>query len=214
MLVAVWKVSPTAVPDWSLPAGVQPLRSGQWCHTLTCWVDSRADGSVGRELLVLLRVRDEHDTGLCLVEAWGDNAESLAGGQTLWGVAEQPADLLLTGNRIAAQGGRGRAGAAVRARLWPGTPDTAGESEGVFAAHRDRLRLPGRRSLRTRLLQRPFDDRSAAQRIPVRLDGQMRLGQAQLRAAPGGPLDFLAGRRPLTAFSVSDFHCVIGAPAR
>ncbi|MGW3199658.1 hypothetical protein ACWDBD_34895 [Streptomyces sp. NPDC001118] len=150
MLIAEWTVSSAALPAWSVPTGGQPLRSGQWCRVLTCWVDSR--------------------------------------------------------------GGRGRARAGVRARLWLGTPTTSTESEGVFVLHRDRLRLPGRCSLRTRLLQQPVEGRTAPKRIPVRLDGQVRLGQARLRSAPDGLLDFLDGRRPLTAFSVSDFRCGIGAP--
>ncbi|MEU5537938.1 hypothetical protein [Streptomyces sp. NPDC020362] len=181
---------------------------------MTCWVDvRRADRSVGRELLVLLRVRDDSASGLCLVEVWGDNAQSLTAGQALWGVPEQPGDLLLVGNTLTAHGGRGSLGrAGVRARLWPGTPDESNADEGVFGFHREKLRLPGRRRLRTRLLQQPSGgggERPCT--IPVECAGQVRLAQAGLRVAPGGPLDYLARRRPLAAFSLRDFHCVIGA---
>ncbi|GHI02070.1 hypothetical protein AQI88_17980 [Streptomyces cellostaticus] len=181
---------------------------------MTCWVDFRQAGdSVGRELLVLLRVRGDGSSGLCLVEAWGDNAQSLTGGRALWGVPEQPGDLLLVGSTLTAHGGRGSMGrAGVRARLWPGTPDEDNADEGVFGIHHERLRMPGRRRLRTRLLQQPSgDSRETAHRVPVELEGQVRLAQTRLTVAPGGPLDYLARRRPLAAFSLRDFHGVIGA---
>ncbi|MFJ9818487.1 hypothetical protein ACIRU3_25150 [Streptomyces sp. NPDC101151] len=181
---------------------------------MTCWVDFRRAGrSVGRELLVLLRVCDDSTSGLCLVEAWGDNAQSLTGGRAVWGVPERRGDLLLVGSTLTAHDGGGsvrRPG--VRARLWPGTPDEDNADEGVFAIHRERLRLPGRRRLRTRLLQQHSPDSpERTSGIPVRLEGQVRWGQARLRAAPAGPLDYLARRRPLAAFSLRDFHGTIGA---
>lgn len=216
MFVAVWRLTQRALPAWPLPAGVQPLLAGEWCRALTCWVDvRRADRSVGRELLVLLRVRDDRTSGLCLVEAWGDNAQSLTGGQALWGVPEQRGDLLIVGSTLTASGGRGRVGrAGVRARLWPGSADEdeGKAGEGVFAVHRERLRVPGRQRLHTRLLQQPpADSRESVSRIPVRLAGRLRWGQARLTAAPAGPLDYLAGRRPLVAFSLRDFHGSDGA---
>jgi hypothetical protein len=51
-------------------------------------------------------------------------------------------------------------------------------------------------------------------RTPVRGRAGLRLGRGTWRVEAGGPLGYLAGRRPLLTVALTDFRLRFGTPAR
>ncbi|WP_391960898.1 acetoacetate decarboxylase family protein [Streptomyces somaliensis] len=193
------------LPPWPLPAGVDALRLGRWRALVTFWVDYRPGGTLAyRELLVALAVRRGGSLGACAVEAWVDDPRSLAGGRALWGVPKRPAAFVFT--RPAPR----LLSTAMRADAPPAHPRW---DPPVSALHRPLVRLPGRLPLRARLFQPAPDGRGDPCEVPLRLTGAPWITRTRLRTAPGAPLDYLAGLRPLAACSLRDFRLTV-APAR
>ncbi|MGW2255313.1 acetoacetate decarboxylase family protein [Kitasatospora sp. NPDC001660] len=191
MWVSLWPVPERDLPPWRLPPGVRPVVVAGRRLLALFWVDYRPGGVLAyRELLLALAVRDGPRIAFTVVSAWVDSEQAVAGGRALWGIPKELGEF-----------GLDRLGRETRLRM-------TGEGAGpVRAAHRHLVALPGRLSVRARLVQcRP----GGLSRVPLRLTGEMSLGRVRLVAAADGALPFLNGRRPLTALAVSDFRAMVG----
>ncbi|MFJ8692332.1 acetoacetate decarboxylase family protein [Streptomyces roseolilacinus] len=206
MHAALWQVHEHRLPRWPLPAGVRPLRLGRRCGVVTFWVDYRPGGTLAyRELLVALAVRRGGSVGACAVEAWVDDSRSLAGGRALWDIPKRPAAFLFD---------RSAPSLPSTAMLTGRAPEPSGKGPAVTALHRPLVRLPGRLPLRARLFQPALDRRRGPCEVPLRVSGTVWLTRTRLRTAPGAPLDYLTGLRPLAACSLRDFDFTIGPAER
>ncbi|WP_284453864.1 acetoacetate decarboxylase family protein [Streptomyces sp. MRC013] len=202
---ALWRVPGRRLPHWPLPAGVDALRFGRWRAVVTFWVDYRPGGTLAyRELLVALAVRCGGSPGACAVEAWVDDPRSLVGGRVLWGIPKDPAVFAFT------RQAPGLLGTAMRADV---SPPRSRPAPPVSAVHRPLLRLPAGLTLRARLFQPAPDGRGEPCEVPLRLTGTPWVTRTRLHTAPGAPLGYLAGLRPLAACSLRDFDFTV-APAR
>ncbi|MER7830938.1 acetoacetate decarboxylase family protein [Streptomyces sp. NPDC095602] len=207
---ALWPVRADRLPPWPLPPGVRPLRLGRRRAVVTFWVDYRPGGTLAyRELLVALAVRGGGSVGACAVEAWVDDPASVAGGRALWGIPKHPAAFV----HDSPEPRRLRTGVLVD----PAPTDAPDAPHAPCAPlptalHQPLVRLPGRVPLRARLFQPALPERPHPCEVPLRLTGAVRLTRTRLRTAPGAPLDYLAGLRPLAACALEDFRFTI-APA-
>ncbi|MFD3353509.1 acetoacetate decarboxylase family protein [Streptomyces fradiae] len=93
-------------------------------------------------------------------------------------------------------------------------PPGGGRVPPVAALHRPLLRLPGRLPVRARLFQPAADSYGSPREVPLRATGSLWLTRTRLRTAPGAPLGYLAGLRPLVACTLRDFDFTIGRAAR
>ncbi|MER7405984.1 acetoacetate decarboxylase family protein [Streptomyces sp. NPDC000070] len=201
MFVGVWLVPRRELPGWPLPPGVRPVGPGRRCVLVTFWVDYRPGSTLAyRELLVALAVRDGRGQAACAVEVWVDDERSLAGGRALWGIPKQRGDFAFGGTALTSR---------TRMSVVQGEPVEGAAGPPVTGLHRDLLPLPGRLPVRSRLVQ-PHPVHGVCE-VPMRLSGRVRLGRARLVAEPGGPLDYLAGRKVLLAASVRDFRMTVGS---
>ncbi|CAL9332663.1 acetoacetate decarboxylase family protein [Streptomyces sp. enrichment culture] len=203
---ALWGVRADRLPSWTLPPGVRPLRLGRRRAVVTFWVDYRPGGTlVYRELLVALAVRGGRSVGACAVEAWVDDPRSLAGGRSLWGIPKDPAEFTFDHPAPALLT------TTVRTSR-PAPPHPRPAASPVTALHRPLVRLPGRLRVRARLFQPALPERPYPCEVPLSLTGTAWLTRTRLRTAPGAPLGYLTGLRPLAACSLRDFRFTI-APA-
>ncbi|MFF9632115.1 acetoacetate decarboxylase family protein [Streptomyces fradiae] len=108
---------------------------------------------------------------------------------------------------------------------WRGTPPPTGpraeearpgggRAPQATALHCPLLRLPGRLPVRARLFQPAPDAHGSPLQVPLRATGSAWLTRTSLRTAPGAPLGYLAGLRPLAACTLRDFHFTIGRAVR
>jgi hypothetical protein len=166
-----------------LPPGWRPLRFGRLGLVGAAWASYRPGGAlVYEELLSTLLLRRGWRVLPTITHIWVDDPASRAGGRELWGI---PKELANFGAFLASTDEGPIAGGSVRPRLtlpW---------------------RLPGRFSVVQRL-------RGSAKVTPVCFRARVGLCHAAFVADPGGPLAFLAGRRALFSFSVTDFRMTFG----
>jgi hypothetical protein len=189
MRVSVWAPPAGAVPP--LPAALGPVRPVRIAGRLlvgAAWVDYQAGGDMAyHELLCAVLMRDGLRPRVGITHIWVDSAESRDGGRALWGIPKQLADFTMDDGSATA---------------------TADRAEIAAGANRRGARLPGRWPVRFRIIQ-VLDGRPKT--TPVRATARLGAGRVRWRFAPGGPLGFLAGRRPLVSMRLADFRMRFGA---
>ncbi len=171
-----------------LPPGCRPIRFGRRGIVGAVWVDYQSGGVLAyRELMTTLLVRRGFRLLPTITHIWVDSVASRDGGRALWGIPKQLAAFSFDGAHLAAHD--------------DGGPLAAGTV-------RTRFTLPGRWPVRFSVAQW-LDGR--AKISPVRSSARVSLADATFEADPGGPLAFLAGRRPLVAFTLGEFRMSFGS---
>ncbi|MER7281633.1 acetoacetate decarboxylase family protein [Dactylosporangium sp. NPDC000244] len=188
MTVSVWAIPVAEVP--ALPAelsrAVRIVRAGSRALVGAAWVDYRPGGDLSyRELLAAVLVRAGLRTRVTISHIWVDSADSRDGGRELWGIPKDLAALEITDARAAA----------------------ASIASAEFAAARPRFRLPIRFRCTQALHGRP-------KTTPVRATAKCGTAKVEWEFERGGPLGFLAGRRPLLSLVADDFRMSFGAAAQ
>jgi Acetoacetate decarboxylase (ADC) len=176
---------PLASVRVDLPPGWRPLRWGRFGVVGTAWVSYQPGGVLAyQELMSTLLVRRGWRVLPTITHTWVDSPASRAGGRELWGIPKE----------LAAFG-------AFRASA----------DDGPIAAGSVRLRvsLPWRLPFGFSVVQRWA---GSAKVTPVRVRARVGLSRATFSADPGGPLAFLARRRPLLSCSMTDFRMIFGRP--
>ena len=175
-----------AVPV-DVPAGCRPVRVGRFGVVGAVWVSYEPGGVLSyRELMATLLVRRGLRPVPTITHIWVDSAASRDGGRALWGIPKDLAGFEFGDGRFLA-----RRDGSVIAR---GTART-------------RLRVPGRWPVRFAIAQTL---RGRTTVSPVRSRASFALAQASFEAERSGPLGWLAGRRPLVSFVLSDFEMSFG----
>jgi hypothetical protein len=188
MHVSVWAVPVAAVP--ALPPAVRVLRLFNRAFIGTAWVDYQPGGDMSyRELLSAVLTRDGWRPRVTITHIWVDSAASRDGGRELWGIPKDLASFSFS------------AGAASAV-----TPD--GPIASSLLSGRG---LPPRLPAGFRVVQ---DLAGRAVTTPVRSTARYGPARVAWTVAPGGPLRFLAGRRPLLSFVAADFRMRFGAAQR
>jgi hypothetical protein len=187
--LSLWLLPAADVPP--LPPALRPtvrvLTIAGRAVVGTAWVGYQA-GSVleYRELLAAVAVRRGLRPAVTITHIWVDSESSRDGGRELWGIPKDLATLTVA------------TGAG-------GVSTASGIAESMIQSGRRAL---GRWPFRFSLVQE-LDGRPAVS--PVR--GSSRLHRARITwsGVSGGPLGWLAGRRPLLSLSFRDFRMVFGA---
>jgi len=184
-----------------LAAAVRPVPFGRHVLVGAAWVRYEPGGVLHyRELLAAVLVHERWRPRVSITEIWVDSVESRDGGRALWGIPKDLADLELRdspGGDLVAAAGTGPE---------PGDPRAPIGSASV----RRGPRLPGRWPTPLSVAQALGDQ---VVRTPVRGSAGLRLGTATWRMEAGGPLGYLAGRRPLLTLTLTDFRLRFGAAA-
>jgi hypothetical protein len=170
-----------------LPPGCRPIRLGDKGVVGAVWVSYEPGGVLSySELLTTLLVRQGWRLMPTITHIWVDSVASRDGARALWGIPKGLASFAFTGG-----------------------DQSARDDDGPLATGttRPRLRLPGRWPVRFSLVQW-LDGRAKVS--PVRSSASVSLASATFEADPSGPLAFLAGRRPLLSFSLTDFRMSFG----
>lgn len=181
-------VVPLADIPVDLPPGCRPIRIGDKGVVGAVWVSYEPGGVLSyRELMTTLLVRRGWRLLPTITHIWVDSVTSRDGGRALWGIPKGLASFVFDGTNFSAR-----------------------DDEGPLATGsvRPRLRLPGRWPVRFNIVQW-LDGR--AKLSPVRSSASVALSRAAFEADPSGPLAFLAGRRPVVSFTLSDFRMSFGS---
>lgn len=189
MYVSVWSLPRDRLPPLppALAAEVRPLTVAGRGLVGAAWVDYGPGGVLRyRELLSAVLVRRAARPLVSIVDIWVDSPASRDGGRALWGIPKELGEL-----DFRADGGGldARAAGIARARLARA------------------LGLPGRWPARFSVVQ-ALGERTRT--TPVRARAAVALARADWRAAPDGPLAYLAGRRPLLTVALRDFRLTFG----
>ena len=182
-----------AVPRAPLPAplaaAVRPVTLAGRALVGAAWVSYEPGGVLHyQELLAAVLVHERCRPRISITEIWVDSVASRDGGRALWGI---PKDLARLELRATADGGLEAAAESIAA-----------------AGFRAGRRLPGRWPAAMVVVQ---DRAGEVCRTPVRGRAGLRLGRSTWRVEPGGPLGYLAGRRPLLTVTLTDFRLRFGA---
>lgn len=181
--VSAWCVPVGELPE--LPPGVRPLTVAGRAVVLAAWVDYQPPGVLSyRELMVTVVVRG--GIAVTIPHIWVDSPASLAGGRALWHIPKELADFTLTDEP----------GFAAEARV---DGDLLAGAE-----FRRRRALPVRLPLAFSVLQR------GPKRSGVKVAARLGVARSVWRVGAGGPLGFLAGRRPLLSLVARDFRMRFG----
>ena len=193
MYLSVFLVPAAQLPP--LPAAlrgtVRPVTVAGRAVAGVAWVRYEPGGVLSyRELLSAVLVHERGRPRVTIAGIWVDDVRSRDGGRALWGIPKELARLQIdadaTGTvRTRAGAGTAIADADVRPRRWP-----------------------GRWPLGLTVVQ-DLDDR--VRRTPVRGRAGLSPAAATWRADPGGPLGYLAGRRPVLSCAIADFRLRFGA---
>lgn len=167
-----------------LPAGVRPIAVAGRVPVGAAWVSYEPGGDMCyRELLTAVLVRTGARPRATITHIWVDSPDSRDGGRELWAIPKGLAELVVTPPEVKA---KDIATATVR----PGR------------------RLPGRWPTPLSLAQ----DRDGALLLtPVRGTAAIRPARITWRAAPDGPLGWLAGRSPVLSLTLADFRMRFGS---
>jgi hypothetical protein len=120
------------------------------------------------------------------MDIWVDSVASRDGGRELWGIPKDLADLAVDDGPFRA------------------TVDGAVVAEARFTRG---ARLPGRWPTPMAVSQRLG---GGVVTTKVRGRAALRLGRARWEIAPGGPVRYLAGRRPWLTLTIADFRMRFG----
>jgi hypothetical protein len=203
MYLSLFAVPRSALPalPGPLAAAVRPLPFGRRALVGAAWVRYEPGGVLHyQELLSAVLVHERHRLRVSITEIWVDSVESRDGGRALWGIPKDLADL-----ELRTSPGGDVVGAASTGPE-PGDPRAPIGS----ASFRAGLRLPGRWPTPLSVAQ-ALD--GAIVRTPVRGQAGLRFGGSMWRVEAGGPLGYLAGRRPLLTVTLADFRLRFGATA-
>ncbi|MET7425105.1 acetoacetate decarboxylase [Dactylosporangium sp. NPDC005555] len=194
MHVSVWAVPLADVPalPGELAGAVRVLRVGRRAFVGTAWVDYRPGGDLAyRELLSAVLTRAGWRPRVTITHIWVDSVPSRDGGRALWGIPKDLATLAVpAGGRASAATGDGPIASAT-------LPRGGG--------------LPPRLPVGFRVVQALA---GRAKTTAVRSTARYGPARVAWSVAPGGPLGFLAGRRPLVSFVAADFRMRFGAAQR
>ena len=182
------------VPGDEVPPGWRPVRLGRFAVVATAWVSYEPGGVLSyRELMATVLVRRGVRLAPSIARIWVDSEASRDGGRALWGIPKELADFDFQGPAFAAHanahGGDGAgaiASGTVRPLGW----------------------LPGRWPVRFTVAQ-TLDGRAKV--TAVRSRSRLGLSRATFVADGSGPLEFLAGRRPILTLTVGDFRMRFGS---
>ncbi|MGN6781476.1 MAG: acetoacetate decarboxylase family protein [Marmoricola sp.] len=184
--ITVWGVAASDLP--ALPSGVRPATLAGRAVACTAFVDY-GEGSMlaYHELLAAVVVREGRGLALCITDIWVDSPASRAGGRELWGIPKELADFSMSpGQSWASRADAPLADAWFRSSSLPAVP------------------LP---VLRGRIVQERAGE---LLRTPLRTGGRVRPARARWDFAPGGPLCWLAGARPLASVRAEHFAMRFG----
>jgi hypothetical protein len=170
-----------------LPPGCELVRLRGRLVVGAVWVDYEPGGVLSyRELMTTVLVRRGLRVLPTITHIWVDSAASRDGGRALWGIPKGLAEFDFDGPHFAAR-------------------DSGGPlARGSVQAKR---RLPGRLPVRFNIVQW-LDGRAKVS--PVRSTAAVALARGRFDADPGGPLAFLAGRKPIASFALRDFRMTFG----
>lgn len=169
------------------PAGCRPVRAGRYGVVGVVWVSYEPGGVLSyRELMATLLVRRGLRLLPTITHIWVDSVASRDGGRELWGIPKDLAAFEFGDGRFLAR----REGSVIaRGRA------------------RTRLRVPGRWPVRFAVAQTLLGRTKIS---PVRSRASLAWAQSAFDADRSGPLGWLAGRRPLVSFALSDFRMTFG----
>ncbi|MEE6258765.1 acetoacetate decarboxylase family protein [Plantactinospora sonchi] len=195
MYVSLWSLPRRELPP--LPPGlagmVRPVVVGGRGVVGTAWVRYEPGGVLHyRELLAAVLVRAGLRPRISIVQIWVDSETSRVGGRELWGIPKELAELAIEPDDNGGISGSAATptGPIARARVTPG-PGLPGRWPVAFTV----AQLLAAR-LRT---------------TPVRCRARIGGASSTWQVEPGGPLGYLAGRRPLLTLAVRDFRLVFGS---
>ena len=172
------------------PDGFRPVVVGGFGLVAAGWVDYR-EGSVPpyRELLVAVVGRWRGRLTATVTHMWVDSEVSRRGGRELWGYPKEIAEFDL----------------AIDPEGTASARDERGEiASGDFRAW---ITSPWRTRVKGGTVQ-PLDGEAVA--IPAITSLRPAIGKGSFRAAPDGPLGFLAGARRIASFGAGDFSTTFG----
>ncbi|RKR86852.1 acetoacetate decarboxylase [Micromonospora pisi] len=197
MYVSVWAVPHAELPP--LPEGLahieRPVTLGGRGLIVGAWAEYQPGGVLHyREMLAAVLVRVKARPALAVTDIWVDSRSSRDGGRELWGIPKELAELEISsgavpGNDAITASARAASLTIARCLIRPGR------------------RLPGRWPFRLTVAQ-PLG--SGVRLTPVR--GRAELARADTRwsVEPGGPLAYLAHRRPMFTVALRDFQVTFG----
>jgi hypothetical protein len=190
--VAVWLVPVRDVPPIpsELSRAVRVVRLGRRAIVGAAWVRYEPGGVLHyNELLAAVLTRAGLRPRVTITDIWVDSVESRDGGRALWGIPKDLARFEFDGD-------------AARAEK---------ESETLAEATVTRgPRLPGRWPLGFKVVQ---SLNGAPKTSRVRVSARLSFGRSRWSIPAGGPLGYLAGRRPLLTATAGDFRMLFGANA-
>ncbi len=189
MIASTFHVPSAQVPIVA-PPGWSPVRLARRCVVTAAWVDYTPPGVLTyRELMVTLLVRRGRAVAPTILSIWVDSAASREGGRALWAIPKEQATFDFSGSHLAVTALDGAPLAVSRACRRHG--------------------LPGVLPLRFSVVQ----ERGGVSVVtPVRVRGRLATSRVTWDAPPGGPLGWLAGRRPVASVQLSGFSMSFGSP--
>lgn len=197
MWVSLWTVPVGLVPADRLGPDLRPVAVGGRAGIATAFARYDPGGDLAyHELLVAARATGPDGGCTHVPRIWIDSPASLAGARATWRVPKELARFELD-----------EAGGSLAARA-------AGPDGAPIAAldFRSTVPLPGRWPLGTRVGQGPLAPGEPDLTLtPVSSRIGIGLGRATWTFAPGGPLGFLVGWRPVASFRLRDVTLAFGA---
>jgi hypothetical protein len=179
-----------ALPDLPVEPAARPLLIGGRALVGAAFVRYEPGGVLQyRELLAAVLVREPRRSlrpRVSIMDIWVDSVASRDGGRELWGIPKDLADLVVDDGPFRA------------------TVEGAVVAEARFTRG---ARLPGRWPTPMAVSQRLG---GAVVTTKVRGRAALRLGRATWDVTPGGPLRYLAGRRPWLTLTIADFRMRFG----
>jgi Acetoacetate decarboxylase (ADC) len=189
LYLSIWAVPRAALPTLPVEPDARPLLFAGRALVGAAFVRYEPGGVLQyRELLaaVLVRQRRPRRPRVSIMDIWVDSVASRDGGRELWGIPKDLADLVVDA----------------------GPHRAAVDGADIAAARFTRgLRLPGRWPVPMAVSQRLA---GTVVTTKVRGTAALRLGRATWTAEAGGPLRYLAGRRPFLTLTIADFRLRFG----
>jgi len=186
--VSVWLLPVAALPaiPAELDGAVRVVRAGGRAIVGAAWVDYQPGGDLAyRELLAATLMRAGRRPRVTITHIWVDSVDSRNGGRELWGIPKDLAELSITG--------------------------TAASAAGIASADLRRgVRLPVRLPAGFQVTQALA---GRAKTTVVWATARYGITRTRWRIDAGGPLGFLAGRRPLVSLVAADFRMRFGESA-
>ncbi|MEV6600957.1 acetoacetate decarboxylase family protein [Actinoplanes sp. NPDC051346] len=164
----------------ALPAGIRPLTVAGRALVGAAWVAYEPGGTL--HYRELLAAVLVRPLRFSITDIWVDSPESCEGGRALWAIPKDLAEIAITPPAAAAPG-------IARASITVGR------------------RLPGRWPTPLPLVQ---ERDGSLVRTPVRGRAALRRTRVTWQIEPGGPLSFLADRKPLLSVTLADFRMRFG----